>query len=59
MACQVSSLHKVKAQKEVKMEIQTNLIKLGQVFETQEEAIIFCGEQLLAEAMSRQIIFLL
>ncbi len=48
MACQVSSLHKVNAQKEVKMEIQTNLIKLGQVFETQEEAIIFCGEQLLA-----------
>ena len=30
------------------MEIQTNLIKLGQAFETQEEAITFCGEQLLA-----------
>lgn len=30
------------------MKIQTNLIKLGQVFETQEEAIVFCGEQLLA-----------
>lgn len=28
------------------MEIQTNLIKLGQAFETQEEAITFCGEQL-------------
>ena len=30
------------------MEIQTNLIKLGQAFETQEAAITFCGEQLLA-----------
>ena len=30
------------------MEIQTNLIKLGQTFETQEAAITFCGEQLLA-----------
>ncbi|GAB2023111.1 PTS sugar transporter subunit IIA [Pseudolactococcus yaeyamensis] len=30
------------------MDIQTNLIRLGQAFETQEAAITFCGEQLLA-----------